>query len=54
MTQYIRTRRTLKIIKEEIRCGSNTDIYYFGYPLSKAISRKQNTILDKESLIIKH
>jgi hypothetical protein len=36
-----------------MRCGSNTDIYYFRYPLGKAISGKKNVILDRGSLIIK-
>jgi hypothetical protein len=40
-------------MKEEIRCGSNTDGYRFRYPLGKAISGKKNIILDGGSLIIK-
>ena len=43
-----------KIIKEEIRYGSNTDSYHFGYLLGKAISKKKNIILDRGSLIIKY
>ena len=43
-----------KIIKEEIKCGSNIDSCRFGYLLGKAIGRKKNTILDKGSLIIKY
>ena len=44
----------LRIKEEEIRCGSNTDGYYFRYPLSKAISGKKNIILDRGSSIIKY
>ena len=43
----------LRIIEEEIRYGSNIDVYRFRYPLGKAISRKKNIILDRGSLIIK-
>jgi len=32
-----------------MRCGSNTDAYHFGYLLGKAISRKKNIILNRES-----
>ena len=44
----------LRIIEEEIRYGSNTDVCRFRYPLGKAISGKKNIILDRESLIIKN
>ena len=37
-----------------MRCGSNTDAYYFRYPLGRAISRKKTIILDRESLTIKY
>ena len=43
----------LRIIEEEIRYGSNIDVCRFRYLLGKAISRKKNIILDRESLIIK-
>jgi len=43
----------LRIKEEEIRYGSNIDIYYFGYPLGKAISGKKNIILNRGSIIIK-
>jgi len=36
-----------------MRCGSNTDVYRFRYPLGKAISRKKNIILDRGSSTIK-
>jgi hypothetical protein len=44
----------LRIKKEEIRCGFNTDVYYFRYLLGKAISGKKNIILDRGSSTIKH
>ena len=44
----------LRIKEEEIRYGSNTDVYRFKYLLGKAISGKKNIILDRESSIIKH
>ena len=44
----------LRIKEEEIKCGSNTDVYRFRYPLGKAISGKKNIILDRGSLIIKY
>jgi hypothetical protein len=43
----------LRIKRREIRYGSNTDTYRFGYPLGRAISRKKNIILDRESLTVK-
>jgi len=36
-----------------MRCGSNIDAYYFGYLLGRAISKKKNIILNRESLIAK-
>ena len=44
----------LKIKRREMRCSSNIDIYYFGYLLDIAISKKKNIILDGESLIAKY
>jgi len=36
-----------------MKCGSNIDVYYFGYLLNKATSKKKNIILSGEILIIK-
>ena len=52
ITQYIRIR-TLRIGRREIRCNFNKDVYYFRYPLDKAINRKKGVTLDRESLIVK-
>ena len=52
ITQYIRTR-ILRIGRREIRCNFNKDVYYFRYPLDKAINRKKSITLDRESLIVK-
>jgi len=43
----------LKIKRREIRCGFNIDVCYFRYLLNKAISKKKNIILNRESLIVK-
>ena len=37
----------------EVRRGSNTDVYYFGYLLNRAISRKKNIILSRGILVVK-
>ena len=52
ITQYIRIR-ILRIGRREIRCNFNKDVYYFRYPLDKAINRKKSITLDRESLIVK-
>ena len=53
ITQYIRIR-TLRIGRREIRCNFDKDVYYFRYPLDKAINRKKSITLDRESLIVKY
>jgi hypothetical protein len=50
ITWRIRTR----IKRREIRCDFNKDVYYFRYPLDKAIYRKKSIMLDRESLIVKY
>jgi len=37
-----------------MRCGFNIDTYYFRYLLNKAINKKKNIILDRESSTIKY
>ena len=54
MTQYIRTRRTLRMERREIKCDFNIDRCYFRYPLDGAIGGKKNITLDRESLIVKY
>ena len=53
ITQRIRIRRTSRSKRREIRCGSNTDAYCFGYPLDRAISRKKTITLNRESSTVK-
>ena len=53
MTWRNKTKRILKLKRREIRYGSNIDAYYFRYLLSRVINKK-NTILDRESLIVKY
>jgi hypothetical protein len=49
------TRRIrIRTERREIRCGFDKDVYYFRYPLDKAINRKKSIMLDRESLIVKH
>ena len=43
----------LRIGRREIRCDFNKDVYYFRYPLDKAINRKKSITLDRESLTVK-
>ena len=43
----------LRIERREIRCDFNKDVYYFRYLLDKAINRKKDITLDRESLIVK-
>ena len=43
----------LKTERRETRCDFNKDIYYFRYPLDRAINRKKSIILDRGSLIVK-
>ena len=54
ITRRIRIRRTLKMIRREIRYGSNMDGCRFRYPLDGAISEKKSIILDRESSIVKY
>jgi len=42
-----------RIKRREMRCGSNIDACCFRYLLGRAISKKKNIILDRESLIAK-
>ena len=52
ITRHIRIRM-LRIGRREIRCDLDKDVYYFRYPLDKAINRKKSIMLDRESLIVK-
>jgi hypothetical protein len=47
-------RIRIRIERREIRCDFDKDVYYFRYPLDKAIYRKKSITLDRESLIVKH
>jgi len=53
MTWRNKIKRILKLKRKEIRCGSNIDACHFRYLLNKAISKKKNIVLNKESLIVK-
>ena len=53
ITQYIKIRM-LRIGRREIRCDFNKDVYYFRYPLDKAINRKKSITLDRESSTVKY
>ena len=52
ITRYIRIRM-LRTERRKIRCEFNKDVYYFRYPLDKAINRKKSITPDRESLIVK-
>jgi len=44
----------LRTERREIRYDFNKDVYYFRYPLNRAINKKKSITLDKESLIVKY
>jgi len=53
MTWRIRIRKMLRLRRREKRCGSNIDAYRFGYLLGRAISRRRNITLDRESSTVR-
>ena len=53
ITRRIKIRRTLRTERREMRCDFNKDIYYFRYPLNRAINRKKSITLNRKSLIAK-